>query len=87
LAEAVEPLDRLDDAELMGLARVRLPHDVSTELQSLHLKQQQSGLTTSEQERSEELCLQYDRTMLIRARSAMLLKERGHDIASLLANP
>lgn len=84
LYEAVAALDQLRDDELWEAARQTLPEEVSSELEMLHLKQQRMGLTPTELERSEQLCLQYDRAMLIRARAAALLKERGHDISSLL---
>lgn len=87
LTEVMTTLDRLGDAELWDAARQRLPDHVSTELESLHLKQQRVGLTPAELERSEELCLAYDRVMLVRARAASLLKNRGHDVGCLLQSP
>lgn len=86
LADAIAPLEELDDAKLWELARGRLPKETSAELQSLHFQQQRGSLTNAERERAEALCLDYDRTMLVRARAAALLKERGHDIASVLEN-
>jgi hypothetical protein len=84
LAQAIEPLEGFDDEQLWRAARERLPDDVSAELEALHLKQQELGLTAAEHQRADELCLEYDRRMLVRARAAMLLKERGHDVSSLL---
>ena len=84
LSEVVETLDSLDDAQLWESAKAHLPEKVSEELQLLHLKQQRQGLTEQERQRSETLCLEYDRAMLVRARAAALLKERGHDVSSLL---
>lgn len=86
MAEAVVALGQLGEAELWEAARQKLPAGVSEELQSLHFKQQRVGLTPAELERSEELCLDYDRAMLIRARAAALLKERGHDVSGLVEN-
>jgi plasmid stability protein len=83
LAEALAALEGLDDAELWQAARERLPDEVSAELQSLHAKQQRTGLTIVERHQAEELCLQFDQAMLTRARAALLLKERGYDVASL----
>ena len=84
LAEAVASLEELDDARLWELAQRRFPDDVFAELQDLHLKQQRTGLTDGERNRAGELCVQYDRNMLVRARAAVLLKQRGHDVASLI---
>lgn len=84
LAESAAALAHFDDDELWAVARGRFPDDISCELQALHDKQQQSALAKHESERSDELCLQYERFMLMRARAALLLKERGRDVSSLL---
>ena len=83
LLEALAPLPTLSDAALWRVARSRLPADVSTELEELHIKRQREGLSDTEAERSAELLRQYDRTMLLRAEAALLLKQRGHDISEL----
>jgi plasmid stability protein len=84
LAEAIAPLDRLDDALLWNVARGRVPEEASAELESLHLKQQREGLNDVERKRADDLCFDYDRSMLVRARAAVLLKERGYGVSSLL---
>lgn len=86
LSVAIETLDRSTDDELWQAARQQLPENVSSELESLHIKQQRDGLSSEERERSEMLCLEYDRVMLVRARAAALLHARGHDVGSLQAN-
>ena len=85
LLEALAPLPALNDAALWRIARSRLPADVSTELEELHLKRQRDGLTAAEAERAADLVRQYDRTMLLRAEAALLLKERGHDVSEVAA--
>lgn len=87
LREAVASLEKLDDAELWRCASRRLRAGVASELQSLHFKRQEGTLTQTEQDRAEQLCLEYDREMLVRAHAALLLKERGHDVSSLLETP
>lgn len=84
MAEAAVALEQFEDDELWEVARGRFPEGVSNELQHLHDKRQRLGLSSAESERSEDLCLQYDRFVLMRARAACLLKERGHDVAELL---
>lgn len=84
LAEAAAALAQFDDDELWEVARGRFPEETSNELQALHDKQQRSVLARHESERADELCLRYERFMLMRARAALLLKERGHDVSSLL---
>jgi plasmid stability protein len=87
LAQAFADLDGFDDERLWQAARSRLPPEISTELESLHLKQQRRGLSDEEGETMERLSLEYDRFMLVRARAAMLLKERGHDVAEVVGGP
>lgn len=84
LAAALVSLDHLDDVKLWEVAGKRLPDQVADELQELHLKQQRVGLTNAERVTADKLGEQYDQAMLVRARAAALLKERGHDVDSLL---
>jgi len=83
LIEALTPLPTFSDAALWRVARSRLPAHVSSELEELHFKRQREGLTSAEAERATELARQGDRTMLLRAEAALLLKERGQDISEL----
>jgi hypothetical protein len=85
LSDAVRELALLDDDALWRAARSRLDAEAAAELESLHLKQQRQVLTAHEQQMAEALIRQYERAMLVRARAAELLKTRGHDITSLLA--
>ena len=83
LESTLASLDLLDDAALWNAARMRMPPDAAAELEALHLKRQREGLTGSEMERAAQLLRLYERTMLIRAQAAVLLKQRGHDISEL----
>jgi len=56
-------------------------------LSELNAKRQREGLTEAEQQESALLVRQYERSMLVRAQAAALLKQRSHDVASLLAAP
>jgi hypothetical protein len=85
LAEALAPLGVLDDAALWRAARSHLPTSAAVRLEVLHLKRQSEGLTESEAASAARLVRQYERAMLVRARAAALLKQRGHDVSSLLA--
>ena len=87
LHEAVAPLALLDDAALWRAARSGLAEEARTRLEELHLKQQHSGLTEGEAQTTATLVRQYERALLVRARAAALLKERGHDISPLLSTP
>lgn len=83
LEDILTGLGLLDDQALWHLARRRFPQRSARRLQSLHLKLQREGLSETERRIEAELVDQYERTMLIRAQVAVLLKQRGHDIADL----
>jgi len=83
LSDELDQLAFLTDAELWNAARTRLHEDEQTRMEFLLDRQQASGLSTAEAVEAEMLAEQYDRTMLVRAKAAVLLKERGHDISSL----
>ena len=80
-------LDLLDDAAVERAARSRLASELAAELESLHLKQQREGLTEAESARCSELVRAYERSMLMRAHAAALLKKRGVDVSPLVAQP
>ena len=81
---ALAPLPSLNDVALWRIARSKMPADAANELEELHWKRQREGLTKPEAARSAELMRLYERTMLLRAEAATLLKRRGHDISVLM---
>ena len=85
LAEAISSLALLGDEALWRAARSRLSAETAAQMEDLHLKRQREGLTEAEEETLNGLVRQYERTMLVRARAATLLKERGYDVSQLLA--
>ncbi len=85
LSDELARLDCLDDAELWQAARSKLPKGQSTRLEVLHLKRQKEGLSEVEIRELAELVGQYERSILIRARAASVLKQRGQDVSALLA--
>jgi plasmid stability protein len=84
---ALEALETLGDEELWRLARQAMSSEASQELEALHLKQRDEGLSPEEDATRAKLILEYERAMLTRAQAARLLKDRGHDISPLLATP
>jgi hypothetical protein len=84
LEAAICPLIVLDDAALWQAARSHFPTDAAQQLEELHLKRQRAGLTEAEAQTAAALVRQYERAMLVRAQAAALLKQRGHDVSSLL---
>jgi hypothetical protein len=85
LIETVEAIEMLGDDELWRLARETMSPEASRKLESLHFKQRSEGLSEVEDTIRGKLIEEYERSMLIRAQAAKLLKERGHDISGLLA--
>lgn len=84
-AQIVADLEVLNDEDLWRAARNRLSEDARSQLEALNLKQQREPLTPAEKKTLGKLVGQYDRAVLLRADAARLLKERGHDVAKLLA--
>ncbi len=58
--------------------------EASQELETLHFKQRNEGLSPVEDATRAKLIQEYERSMLLRAQAAKLLKERGHDVSRLL---
>lgn len=81
---AISPLAALDDEALWRAARERFPSDAAERIESLGQKRGREGLTDAEAQEAAALVRQYERVMLVRARAAALLKQRGHDVSSLL---
>jgi plasmid stability protein len=86
LDEAISPLTVLNDGDLWRAARSHLPVEAATQMEGLHLKRQREGLTEAEAQTLVGLVRQYERTMLVRAQAAVLLKERGYDVSSLVGD-
>lgn len=84
MAEAIAALHLLADEDLWRAAGQRLAADKATLIEELHLKRQREGLSASEIEALATLMKEYTRVMLVRSRSAALLKQRGHDVSGLL---
>jgi len=78
-------LEILSDDVLWQVARNRFAPDQANKLERLHLKTQRQSLTVAEQKSEQALSREYERILLIRARAARLLKDRGFDISSLIA--
>ncbi len=85
LVKALEALEKLDDDKLWRLAGEVIPREASQELEALHLKMRDEGLSREEDAARARLMQEYERSMLIRAQAAKLLKDRGRDISRLLA--
>lgn len=80
----IEALEGLADEELWRLARKVMSREASEELEALHRKQRDEGLSQDEDAARARLIQEYEQAMLIRAQAARLLKDRGHDVSTLL---
>ncbi len=87
MTELLDQLDAVPDDALWRAARGRMSKKSLARLESLHHKRQREGLTDAEAQEAAALTNQYERTVLIRAHAAALLKERGHDVSVLLSKP
>jgi hypothetical protein len=84
LKSALGQMAYLNDAALWQTARTTMPVEQRERLETLHLRQQQQGaLTAQEQAEEEALMALYRETVLIRAQAAVLLKQRNYDISNL----
>jgi hypothetical protein len=86
LSEALSDLEGLDDSMLWQAAQTRLSSESAERLGELFFERQRRKLTVAEDEELSNLVRQYERTMLVRAHAAMLLKQRGYDV-DCLVNP
>lgn len=84
MAEAIAALHLLADEDLWRAAGQRLAAEKAGLIEELHFKRQREGLSASEVEALATLMREYTRVLLVRSRSAALLKERGHDVSRLL---
>jgi chromosomal replication initiation ATPase DnaA len=85
--ELIASLELLDNTALERAARSHLLPEFAAELEGFHLKKQRELLTEAETKRAAELLRAYERSMLIRAHSASLLKKRGVDVSHLISQP
>jgi len=83
MAEAIDALSMLGDEDLWRAARHGLAPEKAEAIEDLHVKRQREGLSASESEALATLMKEYSRVMLVRARAAALLKQRGHDVSGL----
>jgi len=84
IEQELSELDLFTDEELWRAARMTAPVDKSERIQMLVEKQQLEGLIDLEKQEAALLSHFFNRVMLVRAKAAVLLKERGYDIDQLL---
>jgi hypothetical protein len=87
IATEVAQLRYLDDEHLLRTAQQTVPVEKSERMQALSQKLKNEGLTAPEEEEIRQLQHYAQRVMLIRAEAAVLLQERGFDVAQLRQAP
>lgn len=78
LAAEIPHLRLLDDPALWNAAQTRMPQPDSERMEELHRKQRLTGLSEAEAQELARLEQQYERVILVRSHSALLLEQRGH---------
>ncbi len=80
---ALAQMAYLNDAALWRAARATMTEEQRERLETLHLQQQRQILTFDEQAEEQALLALYRETILIRAQAAVILQQRGYDLADL----
>ncbi|NEQ97792.1 MAG: hypothetical protein F6K30_13915 [Cyanothece sp. SIO2G6] len=80
-------LSLLTDGELWEAATTIASEEDNNAIQILLEKQQREGLTTDETEQVQALSRHFNQIMMVRAKAAATLAERGHDISSITPSP
>jgi hypothetical protein len=78
---ALAQMAYLNEAALWQAARATMSAGQRARLESLHDKKQREGLLPEEALEDEALLALYHETLLVRAQAAVLLKQRGYDVA------
>jgi plasmid stability protein len=84
IARELAALAELDDDHLWQAAQRTLTRRDDRRLRALTRSQRETPLTIAEEQELDWLLDRLEDIGLIRARAAALLKERGHDVSSLL---
>lgn len=83
IATELSQLPFLTDEELWQAAQITIPSETAEQMEWLLWKAKAQGLNKTEQEDADRLQHLGQRTMLVRAEAALLLRSKGYDIARL----
>jgi hypothetical protein len=84
IATTLAAMPSYSDAQLWAVVYQRLAWPQSQRLHELSTKNKLEKLTEDQQSEFEHLLTLNDRAMLLRSEALLLLKNRGHDIATYL---
>jgi hypothetical protein len=87
LQQALDQLDTLSDDKLWEAAALHVADASVDRLDELSNDRRSRPLTPAELTEQTQLLLDCDRVMLVRAKAAQLLQQRGHDISTLFQQP
>ena len=77
-------LDNYDDEQLWIVAHKRVPHSDDARYRKIVESKKTRTLTSEETTEFEALVDLYDAYILVRSKALLLLKQRGHDVDSLV---
>jgi phosphotransacetylase len=83
----LEQLSVMTDEELWKAATSQATEEDNDLMQRLLDKRQREGLTSNEEEQIQMLSNYFNQIMMVRAKSAAILSERGHNISTLAPSP
>lgn len=83
LEELQASLSVMSEGQLWRAARTRLPKRDARRLSDLNAEAKWGPLSEAELAEQKRLVRHYERTILVRAQAALILKQRGHDISEL----
>ena len=85
IEQELAQLDLFTDDELWAAAKISSSDAHAERMQVLLEMQGREGLSRQEEQESEQLSRYFNRVMLVRAKAASLLKERGYSVDELAA--
>ena len=86
IEQELTQLDLFTERELWQAAQTKVSSEATDAMQVLVEKQQREGLTDQERQQTQVLSHFFNRVMLIRAKAAAILKQRGHDVSTLVSD-
>jgi plasmid stability protein len=84
LADELTQMSLLTDEELWQAARSSMTTAENRRMQALLFQRQREGLSSEEEMEAERLAQRQERVMLVRAKAASILNQRGHDVSKLM---
>lgn len=84
LSATVAQLATADDETLLRTAKAQFSPQKSAQLEGLHLRQQEGRLSEAESRQADELAVELEQFIFLRAQAMSFLLQRGYDVATLI---